>query len=113
MVGVYPTIAPPLRLVNKAARKFVMKTLLRNTTTGFYLEGKDNWTALAERARDFKSTERLIRFLRDSGVNTMDLELLLCFDDPRYNISLPIDERFEIYTAVPGTEVPRMPEKTA
>ena len=85
-----------------------MKTLLRNTTTGFYLEGTDNWTAFAEKALDFGSTERLIRFVRDSGVNTMELELLLCFDDTRNNISLPIDERFGVYAAAPGTEGPRM-----
>ena len=81
-----------------------MKTLLRNTTTGFYLQGKDNWTAFAENALDFKSTERLIRFVREGGVNTMELELLLSFDDARYNISLPIDERFGIYAAASGTE---------
>ena len=85
-----------------------MKTLLRNTTTGFYLEGRDNWTVSAEKALDFKSTERLIRFVRDSGVNTTELELLLCFDDSRYNISLPIDERFAVYSAVPGTEGARL-----
>ena len=85
-----------------------MKTLLRNTTTGFYLQGRNHWTASAENALDFKSTERLIRFVRDAGVNTMELELLLSFDDARYDISLPIDERFGIYAAVPGTEGPRM-----
>ena len=88
--------------------RIVMKTLLRNTTTGFYLEDRDNWTAFSEKALDFKSTERLIRFVRDSGVNTMELELLLCFDDARNNISLPIDERFGIYAAVPRTEGPRL-----
>ena len=87
-----------------------MKTLLRNTTTGFYFQGSDNWTSRAEQALDFKSTERLIRFVRDTGVNTMDLELHLCFDDAKYNISLPIDERFGIYAAVPGTEGPRIQE---
>ena len=88
-----------------------MKTLLRNTTTGFFLQGRDNWTSRAEQALDFKSTERLIRFVRDTGVNTTELELHLCFDDERYNISLPIDERFEIYAAVPGTEGSRTEDR--
>ena len=90
-----------------------MKTLLRNTTTGFYLQGVNDWTAVAEKALDFKSTERLIRFVRDAGVNTTDLELLLAFDDAQKNISLPIDERFGIYSAAPGTEGPRINSHTA
>ena len=85
-----------------------MKTLLRNTTTGCYLQGGDLWTAFAEKALDFKSTERLIRFVREAKVNTMELELLLSFDDDRYNITLPIDERFGIYTPAPGTEARRI-----
>jgi len=85
-----------------------MKTLLRNTTTGFYLQPGNNWTDSIEKALDFKSTERLIRFVRDIGVSTLDLEMMLTFDDVGYNIALPIDERFGVYAAAPGTEGPRL-----
>ena len=85
-----------------------MKTLLRNISTGFYFQGRDNWTAFADKALDFKSTERVIRFVRDTAVDTMELELLLCFDDTRYNISLPLDERFGIYADVPATGASRI-----
>jgi hypothetical protein len=85
-----------------------MKTILRNTSTGFYLQAKDQWTESAETAYDFKSTERLIRFVRDTEANTLDLEMILNFDDEKFNIALPIDERFGIYAAAPGTENPRV-----
>ena len=85
-----------------------MKTILRNTATGCYLKAKDQWTDCADTAFDFKSTERLIRFVRDAGANTVDLEMVLQFDDEKFNIALPIDERFGIYAAAPCTEAPRL-----
>jgi hypothetical protein len=85
-----------------------VKTILRNTSTGYYLQAKDQWTDCADSAFDFKSTERLIRFVRDSDANTVNLEMVLQFDDEKFNIALPIDERFGIYSASPGTEAPRL-----
>jgi hypothetical protein len=84
-----------------------MKTILRNTTTGFYLQESDTWTDCAGTALDFKSTERLIQFVREAQANTHDLEMVLTFDEARYNISLPLDERFGVYAA---PSIPRAPE---
>lgn len=81
-----------------------MRTLLRNTKTGFYFQGVDDWTNSPDEAFDFKLTERVIRFVRDTRINTTDLELVLAFDDPSFNITLPIDERFSPYTSVPSNE---------
>ena len=81
-----------------------MKTLLRNTTTGFYFQGVDNWTHLVEAAFDFKLTERAIRFVNDARLETAELELILAFDDPSFNISLPIDERFHLASSAPKSE---------
>jgi len=85
-----------------------MRTLLRNTATGFYFQTVDNWTAQAENAFDFKSTERAIQFVRDTPINTSDLELILAFGDPRFDIRLPIDERFGMYIGGPRTQPPQV-----
>jgi len=84
-----------------------MRTLLRNTKTGFYFQGVDDWTKSPDAAFDFKLTERVIRFVRDARLETTDLELVLAFDDPSFNITLPIDERFGAYPSAPGNEAPR------
>ncbi len=85
-----------------------MRTLLRNTKTGFYFQGVDDWTNSPDEAFDFKLTERVIRFVRDARLNTTELELILAFDDPSFNITLPMDERFGIYASAPGNEASRI-----
>jgi len=85
-----------------------MRTLLRNTKTGFYFQSVENWIHSADDAFDFRLTERVIRFIRDAQLNTDELELILAFDDPSFNITLPIDERFGVYTPAPSHEAPRM-----
>jgi len=81
-----------------------MRTLLRNTKTGFYFQGVDDWTNSPDEGFDFKLTERVIRFVRDARLNTTELELILAFDDP----TLPMDERFGIYASAPGNEASRI-----
>ena len=85
-----------------------MRTLLRNTKTGFYFQGVDDWTNNPDDAFDFKLTERVIRFVRDARLNTTELELVLAFHDPSFNITLPIDERFGAHASVLGKEGPRI-----
>jgi len=85
-----------------------MRTLLRNTKTGFYFQGVDDWTNNPDEAFDFKITERVIRFVRDARLNTTDLELILAFGDPSFNITLPMDERFGIYASAPGEAAPQI-----
>ena len=87
-----------------------MRTLLRNTKTGFYFQGVDDWTKSPNAAFDFKLklTERVIRFVRDARLNTTELELVLAFDDPSFNITLPIDERFGAYGSMQGKEASRI-----
>jgi hypothetical protein len=70
----------------------VMKTFLRNCRTGVYFQGVSNWTNDLREAFDFKAPERAVRFVRDAGLKRV--ELVLAFEDPRYNIQLPVDERF-------------------
>jgi len=82
-----------------------MKTLLRKTTTGSYFQCADHWTNLEEAAFDFKLTERAIRFVRDARLDTTELELILAFDDPNFNINLAIDERFHLPAVAPKGEI--------
>ncbi|HEV2391782.1 MAG TPA: hypothetical protein VG146_05395 [Verrucomicrobiae bacterium] len=78
-----------------------MKTLLRNRITGFYFQGVNDWTAQAQRAFDFKCPERVVRFVRAAGLDTREVELVFAFEDARYDIRLPMDERFGL---TPKTE---------
>jgi hypothetical protein len=69
-----------------------MKTLLRNIRNGTYFQGLTDWTADPAAAFDFKFPERALRFVRDARLQKV--ELVFAFDDPRYNVPLPVDERF-------------------
>src|SRR6266481_766156 len=70
----------------------LMKTLLRNMRTGVYFQGLENWTNDLQAAFDFKLPDRAVRFVRDAHLDKV--ELVLAFDNPGYNIPLPLDERF-------------------
>jgi len=70
----------------------IMKTLLRNAQTGVYYQGIANWTNDPHDAFDFRVPERAIRFVRDAGLDRV--EVVFAFDDPQYNVPIPIDERF-------------------
>jgi len=73
-----------------------MRTILRNWTTDCYFQGVADWTKDLAKAFDFRSPERVARFVVAAGLNPKDMELILAFDDPRYNISLPIDGRYGV-----------------
>jgi hypothetical protein len=82
-----------------------MKTILRNLRNGTYFQGIEDWTTNPSQAFDFKGTDRAIRFVRDAGLKHM--EVVFAFEDPQYDVHLPIDERFNLKPPlIPG-------EKTA
>jgi len=72
-----------------------MRTILRNKTTELYFQGVADWTQKIAEAFDFKSPERVIKFVLRAGLNVNEMEIVFAFDDPRYSIRIPIDERFE------------------
>jgi len=76
-----------------------MRTLLRNKITGTFFQSADKWIDSAADAFDFKMTERAIQFLRDAPLNISELELILAFDDARFNITLPVYEKFGMLVA--------------
>lgn len=78
------------------SREQPMKTFLRNKVTGAYFEGVENWTPRVEDAFNFQCPERAVRFVLAASLNADDMEVIFGFRDPRYNLSLPIDERFGV-----------------
>ena len=71
-----------------------MRTILRNISSGCYFQGVADWTKDLEKAFSFRSPERAARFVAAAKLKATEMELILAFDDPRYNIPLPVDERF-------------------
>ena len=39
--------------------------------------------------------ERAVKFVRDAGLSKAEMELVLAFENPRYNVAVPVDQRFE------------------
>ncbi len=56
-----------------------MTTLLRQTTTGLYNRGQDEWTDDPCRALDFRFSDRALRYARTWSLQ--DVELAFVFDD--------------------------------
>ena len=71
-----------------------MRTILRNRKTGHYFQGIADWTDRVAGAFDFQCPERVVRFVVAAGLNVKEMELVLAFKDSRYNIELPLDERW-------------------
>lgn len=80
-----------------------MRIYLRNKCTGRYFQGVADWTTNLEAAFNFPCPEKAARFVRAAKLNSAEMEIVFGFDNPAYNICLPIDERFEL---VPGMKSP-------
>ncbi len=50
-----------------------MRTLLRNTVTGLYFQGPDQWTSDPAVARDFKMIDRALNFIDTRKLKNMEL----------------------------------------
>jgi hypothetical protein len=66
-----------------------MKVLLRNTLTGNYYQGPLQWTAHPGQALDLKQMSNATQLAVASHLK--NVEILLCYDQPDYNIVLPVD----------------------
>ncbi|HWX20672.1 MAG TPA: hypothetical protein VN578_12300 [Candidatus Binatia bacterium] len=73
-----------------------MRIFLRNKITGSYFQGVEDWTARLDEAFNFPSPERAAKFVVAVRLNVNDMEVVFAFDNPDYNIPLPIDERFGV-----------------
>ena len=79
-----------------------MKIILRNKATGLYFQGVADWTSHLEGAFNFPYPEKAARFVRAAKLNSNEMEIVFGFDNPVYNLSLPIDERFELIPTMSG-----------
>ena len=64
-----------------------MKVLLKDEK-GYFYKCDGEWTACAGSALDFKGSLRAIMFAREKGLS--NAEVVLWFDNPQYDISLPV-----------------------
>jgi hypothetical protein len=65
-----------------------MKVFLRNTQTGWYYQEPSKWTPAQEEALDLAQVARAVERIFEAHLQ--DVEILLCYDDPRYDLILPV-----------------------
>ena len=65
-----------------------MKVYLRDTRTGRYYQGPSLWTPQKEAAHDFEQSTRAVERVFEAHLE--NVEILLCYDDPRYDLVLAV-----------------------
>ena len=65
-----------------------MKVFLRNTQTGWYYQGPSQWTPEQGAARDLGQVARAVEQIFEAHLE--NVEILLSYDDPRYDLVLPV-----------------------
>ena len=65
-----------------------MKILVRNILSGDFLDGNGGWTKEPQRARNFEKTFQAVEAA--ANLNASQLELLLFFDDPVFDVRIPM-----------------------
>jgi hypothetical protein len=67
-----------------------MRVLLRHSQTGLYYLDPKQWTDRPEEAWDFKASVKALQLVTEMKIE--GVEILLWFDDPRYNLTLPLNQ---------------------
>jgi hypothetical protein len=65
-----------------------MKVFLRSIQTGRYYAGPSKWTLERQAAQDLTQTARAVELIFETHLE--DVEILLCYDNPRYDLVLPV-----------------------
>lgn len=65
-----------------------MKILLRDTQTGLFYAGPNEWTTGQEAAQDFKTPDVALDLVDESRLNAM--EIVVHFDDAAFDVPLTI-----------------------
>jgi hypothetical protein len=71
-----------------------MKTFLHDKTKDLYFKGVSEWTNTLDSAFDFRMAERAVKFVRDAHLPQSEMELILAFDNPGFNVTIPVDQGF-------------------
>jgi hypothetical protein len=61
---------------------------LRNTRSGWYYQTPSQWTPQKEAAYDFQQSARAVERVFENHLE--NVEILLCYDDPRYDLVLAV-----------------------
>ena len=67
---------------------YSMRVLLRHAQTGAFYQSAEHWVERAEDAWDFKSSASALQLVSEMKLEGVDI--VFWFDDPRYNMILPI-----------------------
>ena len=70
-----------------------MRTLIRSTRTGLFYRSEHEWTGDMVAARDFVTSARAIQLAFEWRLK--EVEVVLAFDDPRYNLAMRLNTRPE------------------
>lgn len=65
-----------------------MKILLRDTQTGLFYAGPNEWTTGQDAAQDFKTPDVALNVVDESRMNAM--EIVVHFDDAAFDVPLTI-----------------------
>ena len=65
-----------------------MKILLRDTQTGLFYAGPNQWSEGQDEARDFKTPDIALDLVDESRLNAM--EIIVHFDDAAFDVPLTI-----------------------
>ena len=65
-----------------------MRVLLRNTQTGWYYQEPSKWTPEPDSACDLEQLPHAVNLAFEARLE--DVEVLLSFDDPQFNLTLPL-----------------------
>jgi hypothetical protein len=65
-----------------------MRVLIRHIGTGMFYQAERSWTVAPAAAWDFKASANALQLVTE--LKLTEVEILLWFDDPRYNLSLPL-----------------------
>jgi hypothetical protein len=66
-----------------------VKVFLRDTLNGWFFKGPSRWTPRQPEALDLGRLAWAVEMVFQQHLE--HVEILLCYDDPRYNVVLPID----------------------
>jgi hypothetical protein len=88
-----------------SSNEFV-KVVLRNILNGWYYQGPSKWSPRQQEALDLAQLSWAVEMVFKERLE--NVEIVLCYDDPQYNVVLPI-ERLQQKMEGADTDLPGEP----
>ncbi len=83
-----------------------VKVLLRNILNGWYYQGPTQWSPRQQEALDLAQLSWAVEVVFKEHLE--NVEIVLSYDDPRYNVVLPV-ERLQQKTKAADSDLPGAP----